>query len=57
MAGKTLRELDLVQEPPVEGYWVKEVILPFVKFQGVDTLLGPEMKSTGESIGVAQSFG
>jgi carbamoyl-phosphate synthase large subunit len=57
MAGKTLRELDLVQEPPVKGYWVKEVALPFVKFAGVDTLLGPEMKSTGESMGVADDFG
>jgi carbamoyl-phosphate synthase large subunit len=57
MAGKTLRELGLVQEPPVQGYWVKEVALPFVKFAGVDTLLGPEMKSTGESMGVAENFG
>jgi carbamoyl-phosphate synthase large subunit len=57
MAGKTLRELGLVEEPPVEGYWVKEVALPFVKFEGVDTLLGPEMKSTGESMGVAKDFG
>jgi carbamoyl-phosphate synthase large subunit len=57
MAGKTLRELGLVQEPPVKGYWVKEVALPFVKFAGVDTLLGPEMKCTGESMGVADSFG
>ena len=57
MAGKTLRELGLIEEPPVDGYWVKEVALPFVKFQGVDTLLGPEMKSTGESMGVAQNFG
>jgi carbamoyl-phosphate synthase large subunit len=57
MAGETLHELGLVEEPPVDGYWVKEVALPFVKFQGVDTLLGPEMKSTGESMGVASSFG
>jgi carbamoyl-phosphate synthase large subunit len=57
MAGKTLRELGLVKEPAVDGYWVKEVALPFVKFQGVDTILGPEMKSTGESMGVADSFG
>jgi len=57
MAGKTLRELGLTEEPPVDGYWVKEVALPFVKFQGVDTLLGPEMKSTGEGMGVAESFG
>jgi carbamoyl-phosphate synthase large subunit len=57
MAGKTLRELGLVEEPSVDGYWVKEVALPFVKFEGVDTLLGPEMKSTGESMGVARDFG
>ena len=57
MAGKTLRELGLTEEPPVHGYWVKEVALPFAKFQGVDTLLGPEMKSTGEGMGVAESFG
>ncbi|MBN1641617.1 MAG: carbamoyl-phosphate synthase large subunit [Anaerolineae bacterium] len=57
MAGRTLRELGLTAEPRVNGYWVKEVALPFVKFQGVDTLLGPEMKSTGEGMGVAESFG
>ena len=57
MAGATLRELGLTEEPPVKGYWVKEVALPFSKFSGVDTLLGPEMKSTGESMGVADSFG
>jgi carbamoyl-phosphate synthase large subunit len=57
MAGKTLRELGVTEEPPVDGYWVKEVALPFIKFQGVDTLLGPEMKSTGESMGVANDFG
>jgi carbamoyl-phosphate synthase large subunit len=57
MAGVTLRDLGLTEEPPVDGYWVKEVALPFVKFQGVDTLLGPEMKSTGEGMGVAESFG
>jgi carbamoyl-phosphate synthase large subunit len=55
--GKTLPELGLSEEPNVEGYWVKEVALPFAKFPGVDTLLGPEMKSTGESMGVADSFG
>jgi carbamoyl-phosphate synthase large subunit len=57
MAGMALRELGLVREPPVRGFWVKEVALPFNKFPGVDTLLGPEMKSTGESMGVAESFG
>jgi carbamoyl-phosphate synthase large subunit len=57
MAGKTLPELGLTSEPPVPGYFVKEVALPFSKFSGVDTLLGPEMKSTGESMGVAADFG
>jgi carbamoyl-phosphate synthase large subunit len=57
MAGVTLRELGLVREPAVDGYWVKEVALPFDKFSGVDSLLGPEMKSTGESMGVADNFG
>jgi carbamoyl-phosphate synthase large subunit len=57
MAGKTLRELGLGREPGVDGYWVKEVALPFDKFPGVDSLLGPEMKSTGESMGVADDFG
>jgi carbamoyl-phosphate synthase large subunit len=57
MAGKKLPELGLTEEPPVQGYFVKEVALPFNKFPGVDTLLGPEMKSTGESMGVAADFG
>jgi len=57
IAGLTLRDVGLLKEPPVRGYWVKEVALPFAKFPGVDTLLGPEMKSTGESMGVAASFG
>ncbi|MBN1579634.1 MAG: carbamoyl-phosphate synthase large subunit [Anaerolineae bacterium] len=57
MAGRTLPELGLVAEPPVPGFFVKEVALPFSKFPGVDTLLGPEMKSTGESMGVAADFG
>jgi carbamoyl-phosphate synthase large subunit len=57
MAGKTLHELGLSDEPAVRGFWVKEVALPFDRFPGVDTLLGPEMKSTGESMGVADTFG
>ncbi len=57
MAGYTLPELGLTAEPRVWGYFVKEVALPFNKFPGVDTLLGPEMKSTGESMGVAADFG
>ncbi|MEA3346099.1 MAG: carbamoyl-phosphate synthase large subunit [Chloroflexota bacterium] len=57
MAGATLRELGFTAEPDVEGYFVKEVALPFDKFPGVDTILGPEMKSTGEGMGVARNFG
>ncbi|MBN1933894.1 MAG: carbamoyl-phosphate synthase large subunit, partial [Anaerolineae bacterium] len=57
MVGRTLPELGLTEEPLVPGYFVKEVALPFNKFPGVDTLLGPEMKSTGESMGIAADFG
>jgi carbamoyl-phosphate synthase large subunit len=39
------------------GFFVKEVVLPFVKFAGADTVLGPEMKSTGEVMGIGHSFG
>jgi len=56
MVGKTLAELG-VREMPPRGYFVKEVVLPFVKFPGVDIVLGPEMKSTGEVMGGADSFG
>ena len=44
-------------EAPPRGVAVKEVVLPFVKFPGVDVLLGPEMKSTGEAMGQAETFG
>lgn len=57
MVGKTLRELGVVEETWPRGFFVKEVVLPFVKFAGVDTLLGPEMKSTGEVMGIGHSFG
>jgi len=57
MAGVTLRELGFTEEPSVEGYFVKEVALPFNKFPGVDAVLGPEMKSTGEGMGIADNFG
>ncbi len=47
-----------VSEIPVPSYFsVKEAVFPFVKFPGVDTILGPEMKSTGEVMGVGKSFG
>ena len=57
MAGRKLDELGFraVLEPP--HFCVKEAVLPFVKFPGVDTLLGPEMKSTGEVMGVDSDFG
>src|SRR6201996_6426635 len=58
MAGKTLAELNAV--PPGEGearhVSVKEVVFPFVKFEGVDTILGPEMRSTGEVMGIDSDF-
>ena len=57
IAGRTLRELDFTREPSVKGYFVKEVALPFNKFPGVDAVLSPEMKSTGEGMGIADSFG
>ena len=57
MAGKTLKELEFTREiiPPYKS--VKEVVLPFVRFRGVDIILGPEMKSTGEVMGVDRDFG
>ncbi len=56
MAGKTLRELGVDREVVPKHVAVKESVFPFAKFQGVDTLLGPEMRSTGEVMGVADSF-
>jgi carbamoyl-phosphate synthase large subunit len=57
MAGRTLREQGVLQEPQVEGYHVKDVVLPWRKFPGVDNRLGPEMRSTGEAMGSGQTFG
>ena len=57
MVGRTLEELGLHEEPPVDGFFVKEAVLPFKKFLGVDALLGPEMRSTGEVMGHASRFG
>jgi len=57
MAGKTLAEQGTTRER-VPHYWaVKEAIFPFLKFQNVDPILGPEMRSTGEVMGVGRSFG
>jgi len=57
MVGVSLREQDLVKERRPKHYFVKEAVFPFIKFPGVDTMLGPEMKSTGEVMGVGESFG
>lgn len=56
MAGKTLKELGFTQEIIPPFFSVKEAVFPFAKFPGVDTILGPEMKSTGEVMGVGDSF-
>ena len=57
MAGRTLAELGLTSDLEVAGVFVKSPVFPFVRFPGVDTILGPEMKSTGEVMGGASSFG
>ncbi|HWF13956.1 MAG TPA: carbamoyl-phosphate synthase large subunit, partial [Candidatus Acidoferrales bacterium] len=65
MAGRKLREMNLpvvitdgVAEIAVKDYYsVKSPVFPFNKFRGVDTILGPEMRSTGEVMGVAKSYG
>ena len=57
MIGNTLTDLGLVEDLGVAGVFVKAPVFPFVRFPGVDTLLGPEMKSTGEVMGVAANFG
>ncbi|HIE56147.1 MAG TPA: carbamoyl phosphate synthase large subunit, partial [Chromatiaceae bacterium] len=57
MAGRTLEEQGMTREIIPKYYFVKEAVFPFVKFPGVDTLLGPEMKSTGEVMGVGETFG
>ncbi|MBW2268258.1 MAG: carbamoyl-phosphate synthase large subunit [Deltaproteobacteria bacterium] len=57
MVGKSLEELGFTQEIVPAHYSVKEAVFPFVKFPGADTLLGPEMKSTGEVMGIDSDFG
>jgi len=56
MLGKTFEEQGFRGEVVPDYYSVKEAVFPFVKFPGVDTILGPEMKSTGEVMGVAPTF-
>ncbi|TCM85841.1 carbamoyl-phosphate synthase large subunit [Rhodovulum steppense] len=55
MAGEKLADFDL-KAPEIEGFAVKEAVLPFARFPGVDTLLGPEMRSTGEVMGYDRTF-
>jgi carbamoyl-phosphate synthase large subunit len=57
MAGKSLEELGVTDEPRVDGFFVKEAVLPFKKLPGADAILGPEMRSTGEVMGHAAHFG
>ncbi|MFZ3207788.1 MAG: carbamoyl-phosphate synthase large subunit [Geobacteraceae bacterium] len=56
MAGKTLKELGISGDIVPRHISVKEAVFPFVKFPGVDTILGPEMKSTGEVMGIGDTF-
>jgi len=57
MAGDTLAQQGITKEVTPPYFSVKEAVFPFVKFPGVDTILGPEMKSTGEVMGVGKTFG
>ncbi len=57
MAGKSLKEQNFTTERVIKHVAVKESVFPFIKFPGVDTILGPEMKSTGEVMGLDKGFG
>jgi carbamoyl-phosphate synthase large subunit len=57
MVGKTLKEIGLTKEKHIKHVAVKEAVFPFDRFNGVDTILGPEMKSTGEVMGIDKDFG
>ena len=67
MLGEKLQDIDMLPKKPSEGHWwgidglnhmgVKEAVLPFARFPGVDTILGPEMKSTGEVMGIDRELG
>jgi carbamoyl-phosphate synthase large subunit len=56
MAGKTLKELGVTEQPDPQHVSVKEAVFPFSKFPGVDVILGPEMRSTGEVMGIDRDF-
>ncbi|MEW5984211.1 MAG: carbamoyl-phosphate synthase large subunit [Acidobacteriota bacterium] len=57
MGGRTLADLGLTSDLTVGGVFVKSPVFPFIRFPGVDTILGPEMKSTGEVMGGSTTFG
>ncbi|MCP3848914.1 MAG: carbamoyl-phosphate synthase large subunit [Gammaproteobacteria bacterium] len=57
MTGKSLKEQNQLEEAKPDFYFVKESVFPFIKFPGVDPILGPEMKSTGEAMGMGKTFG
>ena len=57
MAGQTLKELNFTSEILPKHYSVKEAVFPFIKFPGVDVTLGPEMRSTGEVMGIDADLG
>jgi len=57
MLGKKLKALGITEEIQVNHVAVKEVVLPFLRFPGVDPVLGPEMRSTGEIMGIAHNYG
>lgn len=57
MAGKTLADLGITKEVEITHTAVKEAVFPFNRFSGVDTILGPEMRSTGEVMGIDRDFG
>jgi carbamoyl-phosphate synthase large subunit len=57
MAGKTLQELGFTEEVHPPHFSVKEAVFPFIRFPGIDIMLGPEMKSTGEVMGIGENLG
>ncbi|MCI0487694.1 MAG: carbamoyl-phosphate synthase large subunit [Blastocatellia bacterium] len=57
MVGRKLADFNLPDELAVERFYIKTPVFPFVKFPGVDPILGPEMRSTGEVMGIAEDFG
>jgi carbamoyl-phosphate synthase large subunit len=57
MAGKKLKDFDLPADLSVDRFYIKSPVFPFAKFPGVDPILSPEMHSTGEVMGIGESFG